>query len=393
MIIRNVRFAWESIKEGKTKSILSIIGIVMSVITIVVVMSLTSALSDFVENGYKSVGEDLMWVSTDTNNSVAGSSGLQIDDENHIKNLSFVKNASPYSVMSESISVNGVSGNISVAGVNDQYSQIMNMNVYDRFINASEYENGSKVCVISDMVRKKFLYKNIDPVGEQINISGNYYTIIGCILPPETDTDSGMESENCIYIPYTTFSKDYSKTNIEMIRFTVNDVTQISKYKSEINILLSNLTNQGYTYKIKSVMTELASAKDIFTYINAFSIVITSITMIISGIGIMNVILMSIFEKKWEIGLRKAVGASKKEILMQFLFESLFFSVFGVTIGVVLSWALIVIISFISGINIIVSGSAIILGVSLSMIVCLFFGISPAIRAARMNPLECLEKN
>lgn len=393
MIIRNIKFAWESIKEGKTKSILSIIGIVMSVITIVIVLSLTGTLSDYVENGYKSVGEDLMWVSADTSNSVAGSSRFQIEDENHIKNLSFVKKASPYSVMSENLSVNGVNGNISVAGVNEEYAQIMNMNVYERFINASEYENSSNVCVVSDIVRRKFLYKNIDPIGEQINISGKYYRVVGYLLPSDSDTDTGMEPENCIYIPYTTFTKNFSKANIDMIRFTINDVSQVSKYKGEINVLLSNLTDQGYKIKIKSVKTELASAKKIFSYINAFSIVITSITLIISGIGIMNVILMSIFEKKWEIGLRKAIGASKKEILLQFLFECLFFSIFGVTIGVVLSWAFIVIISFISGINIIISGSAIVLGVSLSMIVCLFFGISPSIRAARMNPLECLEKN
>lgn len=395
MILRNIKFSWESIVEEKFKSLLTIVSIAISIATLIVILSLSQAFYNYIVAQFQKTGTDLMWIQTESSG-LSAQKSFQMDYVEKLKNLAFVKNASPNFVKSESVYVDATVGNVSVNGVNQEYASIKNMDIEGQFLSLADCNHNNCICVISDDVRKKYVYKNINPIGQQINISGINYTIIGYVAPSDNDRDYeiSIEQDNAVYIPYTTFQNNYGSESLNLIVFTVNNVKNVDQYKERIDALMSDYRAHGGSYdmiSVENVMSEYLSMAD---KINIFFVIFIVITMTISGIGIMNVLMMSTMEKKWEIGLRKSFGASRIDILRQIIAGILIQSFFGMLLGILVGiFAVTLLGAFIDSSLMVISKKGILLSVIFCFIIAFVFGSVPAIKASKMLPLDCLERD
>lgn len=383
-----IKSSFSSLKKNKMRSFLSILGIIIGVVTVITVLSTSEAFRTYIIKEYKNVGTKLMWLIPDDGNRSINK-GLEEKDLNILSSLSFVKLSSPYTSMPHSIKMNGQQGNINVVGVNSSYDEIRMLKAEGQFISNIDYINKSRVCVISDDVRKIYLNRNINPIGSSLKIKGVNFTVIGYLPPKNSSAKLGLDESNCVYIPLSTFWNCFDTQSIDMIMFTVDDETMCSQYKATIQ---QKAMGTNKNIKIDSVYENMKNMDFIFTTVTIVTILITSIGLIVSGIGIMNVLLMSIAERKWEIGLRKAVGADNRNILMQFLTESVMLSFIGAASGLIVSLAMIISLSFFTKLPINISWFAAVVSISFCSIIGIFFGIFPAIKAAGLEPVECLEQ-
>lgn len=389
MIFRNIKFAWDSLMEAKFKSLLSIIGIAISVITLISILSISQSFSKYIEDQFSIVGTNLMWVEAENN------TDMGIQTAKNIGNLSFVDKASAAYTTGDKIYEGNNTGAVTVCGVNNEYASIVNMETAGQFISEDDCSNQKAVCVISDDVRKKYVYKELNPIGKQINISGINYTIIGYINKSELDSTgfvSGVEPENAIYIPYTTFQNNYRSQSLSRIVFQTNNSGDIKQYENQIDGIMKNGITKGISYKINSIAGSMNNVLSMIDKVNIFFIIFIAITLLISGIGIMNVMLMTTMEKKWEIGLRQSIGAGGTDILLQFVIEILILSIIGAVIGVFFGVLIILSIAAYES-TIFVSMQAVMLSVLFCFIISFIFGLIPSVKASKLLPLECLEKD
>lgn len=384
-----VKCSYDSLVKDKMKSFLSILGIIIGVITVVTVLSISEHFKTYVMNEYEKVGNNLMWITSD--NSQSKNSVLSLEDVDNIKQFSFVQSASPYAVTTEKLNINGRTGNVSVVGVNASYKVLRSLDVNGRFICDVDDLNNNRICVISDSVRKKYVNRNIDPTGSTITLNGEDFTIVGYLPAKKESTKNGLDEDNAIYIPYNSFCRYYEREKLDMFLFSIDDVASVKKYKTLIQQSLLSVS-QDINLKIDSISENMKNMQFVFNIITCITILITAVSLMVSGIGIMNVLLMTITERRWEIGLRKALGADNRTILLQFLIESLLLCITGAIIGLFISKASVIILSYFIKINIQLSMFAVLVSVSFCCLIGLFFGIFPAMKAAKFEPLECLEQ-
>lgn len=384
-----VKCSYDSLVKDKMKSFLSILGIIIGVITVVTVLSISEHFKTYVMNEYEKVGNNLMWITSD--NSQSKNSVLSLEDVDNIKQFSFVQSASPYAVTTEKLNINGRTGNVSVVGVNASYKVLRSLDVNGRFICDVDDLNNNRICVISDSVRKKYVNRNIDPTGSTITLNGEDFTIVGYLPAKKESTKNGLDEDNAIYIPYNSFCRYYEREKLDMFLFSIDDVASVKKYKTLIQQSLLSVS-QDINLKIDSISENMKNMQFVFNIITCITILITAVSLMVSGIGIMNVLLMTITERRWEIGLRKALGADNRTILLQFLIESLLLCITGAIIGLFVSKASVIILSYFIKINIQLSMFAVLVSVSFCCLIGLFFGIFPAMKAAKFEPLECLEQ-
>ncbi|WP_455718087.1 ABC transporter permease [Anaerosporobacter sp.] len=388
-ILSLVKCSYDSLVKDKMKSFLSILGIIIGVITVVTVLSISEYFRTYVMNEYEKVGDNLMWITPDYSQSK--NSVLSLEDVDNIKKLSFIQSTSPYAVTTEKLDINGRTGNVSVVGVNASYKDLRSLDVKGRFICDVDDLNCNRICVISDSVRKKYVNRSIDPIGSTITLNGEDFTIVGYLPSKKESTKNGLDEDNAIYIPYNSFCRYYESEKLDMYMFSIDDVASVTKYKTLIQQSLLSVS-QDINLKIDIVSENMKNMQFVFNIITCVTILITAVSLMVSGIGIMNVLLMSITERRWEIGLRKALGADNRTILLQFLVESLLLCITGAIIGLFVSKASVIILSYFIKINIQLSIFAVLVSVSFCCLIGLFFGIFPAMKAAKFEPLECLEQ-
>lgn len=232
IITRILRSSINALKSKKKRTFLSIIGIIIGVVTIIIILSICDAANSYLMGEYNKVGDNLMWVTMEENmngrneTNVLNSDSLQI-----INKVEFVNDSSPYVVTIKQVENNYQSNNIGIVGVDEQYWRLRNFDLTGRFFSKSEMTDNMRVCVISDGVRKKYLYKNINPIGETLKINGQIFIIIGYINQNSSNSSTGLDESEVIYIPYTTCTQYFQTHNFDMIMFSVQDKTQISTYK------------------------------------------------------------------------------------------------------------------------------------------------------------------
>ena len=387
-----IKVTYKSLTKQKLKSFLSVLGIIIGVLTVVIMTSISEGFREYVMNEYNKVGHNLMWV-IPKNSDVGDVRGQLVEEDLSIfYENEFVDMVSPYTSADFYMKRSGREGVVKIVGVNSSYDRLRLLNINGRFINDNDIVSKSNVCVISDEVRKNYLYQNISPIGEKIQVDGVSYVVIGCLAESQSNTKTGLDDKDSILIPYSAFERNYGTKRIDMVLFSVKDPEKSEKYSAEIQQKLLSRKSGNLQVRIDSIYKNMKNVSIIFMVATLGAAVITSVGLIVSGIGIMNVLLMSIAERKWEIGLRKAVGADNKSILLQFLMESILLCIMGALIGLLLSVGIIEVLSFFAKLSIKISWVSVVISVGFCSFVGVFFGIFPAIKASKLDPLECLEQ-
>lgn len=392
IIKQSVKMSLQNIKSNKMRTFLTTLGIIIGVAAVIAMITIVNGVIDTVMGQFSSLGAGTLSV---TINGSALKSGLTETDLQNLSELDNVAGISP-SVTIRTSAARGTDflDNVSVEGKNDYYFQKEDLISYGRGLTRSDVENESYVCIIDqDLADNLFLGEN--PIDQQVIVNGIRYTVVGL----EGTDDSlmsamaimGASTDGTIIIPYTNAMKMAGSSSITSLEIYIADTDRTDELTSDVEAVLYKAFNENEdcysTFSMDSLLDTMNKMMSTMTYMLAG---IASIALLVGGIGIMNMMLVSVSERTKEIGLRKAMGATPGRIQLQFLLEAIVLSLMGGIIGVILG----LIISFVGAqlldTNFTISMSAIALGVGFSAAVGIIFGWAPARKASALNPIDAL---
>ena len=335
----------------------------------------------------------------------------QVSDEviSEIRDLDEVKSASKYASRQVYDGVyylnNSMNGGY-VKGVETDYFSTANLTVKDgRLFTEEELKDFKKVCVIDDGVVEELLH-NDDPIGKILEIQGDSYVVIGVVASRSTfeptintisDYETYMQDESgTVYIPLSTWPISYKYDEPENVLVRANstdDMTAAGKKTADIMNAYISPTDDSIKYQSKDLLEQAQQLQQLSSSTNSMLIWIAAISLLVGGIGVMNIMLVSVTERTAEIGLKKAIGARKGKIMGQFLTEAAVLTSLGGVLGVASGIGLAQIISIMSGTPVAISWPAAFIAVIFSMVIGIVFGILPSHQAANLNPIDALRTN
>ncbi len=405
-IFRTFGAAWTGITTHKLRSFLTILGIVIGVAAVISLMSIGKGAQADILSKIETLGANLVTVSP---GSGSGSGGVrtargsaqtltQEDAEAIIQQVPHIEALAPTYTRSLQIIVGGENTNSQVTGVPPSYQQIQNLEMSaGNFFTEYDYQRGAKVVVLGADVNAT-LFGEADPIGQQIRMGGKIVRVIGVM----EEKGAGFGSpDNAILIPLTamqqlvaqelTVQGDHIVTSIVLI---VDDESNSHGVSEEITELLRDRHRLGANaeddFRVSSMQDIAEMATEATATMTLLLGAIAAISLLVGGIGVMNIMLVSVLERTREIGIRKALGAKERDIWVQFLSEAAILSSIGGLIGVAIGWLAAYLVDRTDLVSTSVTADVVILAVSVSAAIGIFFGFYPAWNASRLDPIVAL---
>ncbi len=394
-----IRIALKSLLRNKTRTFLTMLGIIIGVAAVITMLAIGQGAKKIVEDQVNSMGTNVIMVYSNfsggnVRQAAGGGNLISVDDVQAMKNqLDGVLYASPVYNSWGQLKYEGNNWRGSIMGVDADYFFIREMNTSaGEFFYPSDVDNGAKVCVIGKTVADN-LFPDIDPVGKIMRIRNIPFTVRG-VLTPKGQNVMGRDQDDIIIAPYTTVYQRllgrHWRTMSAIVSAHSRDQIHIVQ-QDILNLLQTRHRGTSAEEFIVSSQTELAetasSVSDTMTILLAS---IAGISLLVGGIGIMNIMLVSVTERVKEIGIRRAVGAGKRDVLLQFIIEAVAISFLGGILGIGLGFAAARIVGNTMDWNIAVTGWSVLLSVGFSMSIGIFFGWYPAKKAANLNLIDAL---
>jgi len=404
--------AWAGVATHKLRSFLTMLGIVIGVAAVIALMSIGRGAEADILARIGSLGSDLVTISPGSSThrgfrSAAGSVRTLTQEDAAVisEQVAYVDLVAPTYSTSLQLIVGGENINSQVTGVPPEYQEVQNLEIaYGAFFSDYEYQRGAKVVVLGSEI-KETLFGDTDPIGQQIRMSkqqirmgSNIVRVIGVL---ESKGGGFNSADNSILVPLTAMQQMVAQPRtaqgervISSISLTVSNEEQASYVTDEITSLLRTRHRLGPDvdddFRITS-MEEIASTiSEAMGTLTLLLGAIAAISLLVGGIGVMNIMLVSVLERTREIGIRKALGSRERDIWGQFLIEAAFLTFAGGIIGVVVGWVVSAVVNRMEVITTVVTADIVILAVSVSVGIGLFFGFYPAWNASRLNPIDAL---
>lgn len=392
MIQQSIKMAWKSIVSNKMRSFLTMLGIIIGVLALVVLVSLVSGATNSVNDQISSIGTNLLQVS------IADDKGkpMKLDDVEALTQEEEIKESAPVAQISTTAASSLAEETATVYGTTSGYSSIMQQELYaGRFLKNTDVENHTTVVVINAGLATEVLGR-MNVVGETIKLNGVSYTVVG-VLEAE-DSDSSTTETYEAYIPYTSLVRLTDNVSLEISSFYVSAESEESLDPAEAvltEILMERFEQDEDAFTIMNQSTIMEAMESINSTLSLLLGGIAGISLLVGGIGIMNIMLVSVTERTREIGIRKAIGAGRRVIMIQFLVEALMISLLGCAIGIFLSWLSLRIVAVVGGdsMSFALSPGVVWAAVLFSVLIGVIFGIYPANKAAKKKPIDALRYN
>lgn len=392
MMQQSVKMAWKSISSNKMRSFLTMLGIIIGVLALVVLVSLVSGATSSVNDQISSMGANLIQVSVmdDIDKPVKLSDLEDLAEEEEIRETAPVAqiNSTASSTYAEETAV--------VYGTTGAYSDIMQQELYSgRFLKNTDVDNHTNVAVINAGLATEVLGR-MDVVGETIKLDGVSYMVVGVLQADDSDTSTTQTYE--AYIPYTSLVRLTDSVSMEITSFYVSAVSEESMDPAEevvTEMLMERFDQDEDAFTVINQSTIMEAMESVNSILSLLLGGIAGISLLVGGIGIMNIMLVSVTERTREIGIRKAIGAGRGVIMLQFLIEALMISLMGCAIGILLSWITLQVISVIGkdSMTFALSPGVVWIAVVFSILIGVVFGIYPANKAAKKKPIDALRYN
>ncbi len=389
--------AIRAIISNKTRSMLTMLGIIIGVASIISMLALGSGAQKALEQQITSMGTNLLYLMPGriSLGGVSGTVARRIylkDVEALAENTELIKNIDPNVNGSVQVVYGNKNSNTSITGATPIYQYLQNsVPQYGRFFTKSENENLAKVCVIGTTVVKN-LFGNENPVGKYIKINRKQFRVIGIL--PVKGAQGYRDGDDMVIVPINTAMKRLLGTNyVSSVAVEVQDgkMSETETYLLKTMLERNKLTpEQADAFRIRNMSDMIQMLTSTTQTMTMLLGAVAGISLIVGGIGIMNIMLVSVSERTREIGLRKAIGATKIAVLLQFLIESSVLSLLGGILGVSLGVAVSVIVSKVAGWATFISSFSVILSVGFSALVGIIFGLWPAKKASELSPIEAL---
>jgi putative ABC transport system permease protein len=407
-IVELLKLSLSTFVSHRMRSFLTILGIVIGVMTVIAILSFIQGLNRTVENQISSLGSNTIFIQKFSFamghmniDELRKRPDLTEDDARAIGRLSTVAQVSPQMTRNvDKVDFRGQKAeqvNVIGSTATIQYTGNYNVEV-GRFINDDDYNHRRNVCLIGTYLVDN-LFAGGEPVGQDIQINGHHFLVIGVLA--SKGTFFGQSQDNVAIIPLSTFQKIFPKPTGAMavfrsleIQVTAKSAKQMDKTIDQIEELLRRrrrlTTDKPDDFGINTQDQLRQVYKSITGVAFIVMIAVAAISLVVGGIGIMNIMLVSVSERTREIGLRKAVGATNRDILYQFLFEAVFLALVGGAIGIALGLGITQLAHIVSRLPAAAPLWTVVLGFGFSAAVGIFFGIYPANRASKLNPIVAL---
>ena len=388
----SLKMALRSIGANKMRAGLTMLGIIIGVLALVVLVSLVNSTTDSITSEVSSLGSSLLTVMVQDNHGAPVSlDDIQkwIDDEPSIAAISpFASDNAKgkYQRNNEDFTVYGVTGDY--CAINGQKL------VQGRYINLADLNNNSRVCVLDETAAKD-LIGFTDCVGEEISLEGVKFKVIG-VIKAEDSIASFFTSSLNAYIPYTSLVRLSTDTGTDLTTLYVGPADGYTVAQAEEalkTMLLERFDNDEDAFRLSSVNIIEEAMNKVNSALTVLLGSIAAISLIVGGIGIMNIMLVTVTERTREIGIRKAIGASHGTILVQFLIEAVMLCMMGCGLGIFFCWAILQIVSIITidtSLSFHLQANVVMWSVLFCFLIGVIFGLYPANKAAKMKPIDAL---
>ncbi|MCL2321551.1 MAG: ABC transporter permease [Oscillospiraceae bacterium] len=387
MLLESIRMSWENIINNKLRSFLTMLGIVIGVASIIALITLMQGARQSISDQVSALGVNKIMV---TATGTFLKQGLNDDDINKIASLNNISGVSPTISARTNIAYKDrIRRNVPIQGKNEQFFKNDNTLLRDgRVINILDIESKNNVALIGTNVINDLFYGE-NPIGKEIIINSIAYTIIGTL---NTTTAFSINSNNnLVIIPYTTAMKTLGVKNVVNLDVFLTDTNKADQSVNDIKQVLSESFNyKDDSFTVFNMGDMIQSFQIIISMMSMLLAGIAAISLVVGGIGIMNMMLVSITERTTEIGLRKALGATPITIQLQFIIEAIFLSLIGGIIGLLVGSIVAYIASILIDLGFVITPSTIGLAVGFSAAVGIIFGYMPARKASMLNPIDAL---
>ena len=392
-MIISFKMALRSISSNKLRAALTMLGIIIGVMALVVLVSLVNGATSSVTDAVSGLGTSMLTVSISDDKGMP----LDLDTVNGYMDEDGIGLVAPY--ISSSVTATGdeASGEVTVYGATPAFYDVQGMQLaMGRFLKTSDVENHTYVCVINETAATE-LIGYVDCVDQAISLNGVEYTIVGVLSDNEDSLTSMMTSGSlAVYLPYTSLLRLSDSLTSEVTSFYVSapeNGTMETVEAAMTNILMERFEDDDEAFSISSQSVLEDTMSSITSVLTILLGGIAAISLVGGGIGIMNIMLVTVTERTREIGIRKAIGASRGTILSQFLMEAVVLCMLGCAQGIFLSWAILqTVTTVVSSLNMTFSldGGVVLIAVAFCFVIGVVFGLYPANKAAKMKPIDAL---
>lgn len=387
---KSMQLAMSSIVANKMRSFLTMLGIIIGVAAVIILVSVMDGVTGQVTDIFESLGTNTISVTI-----IPRGSNRTVDADDLYDLME--ENPDLYSHVSPRVTL---SGNVksrsstealtttSVTGVSEQYFDMSSLNLSaGRFLQFIDVEKKLKVCIVGSYVAKNEFGK-LDCTGETLKINGTPFTIVG-VLEEKADSEESS-TDDCVYIPYTVATKMSMSSVVTSYAVSARNDEVVDQATAMIKSKLADVLGSDDSFIVISMKEILEQMETITKTLEAALVCIAGISLLVGGIGIMNIMLVSVTERTREIGIRKSLGAKRKNIMQQFVIEAGTISGFGGIIGIIFG----AVVAFFAGqlLNITVtpSAGAVAVAFGVSVTIGILFGFLPASKASKLNPIDAL---
>ena len=391
-MLQSFKLAMKSIWSNKMRSFLTMLGIIIGVASVIILVSLVNAYMSYMTDSFASMGTNQITVN------MINLSSRSVSDEEMYE--FYTEQGDVFDEISPMVSIGGTikHGNdsmtsTSITGVSEAYLSIKDWELEcGRNLQYGDLTGRHKVCVIGSYVTDELYGSAENAYGETLKINGHAFTIVGVAARQEEDMDEGG-TDDFVWMPYTRAVKMARNSNINNYVFTVSDLSQATEAKSRIESFLYEKFKNEDLYTVTAMSEMLDELNSMIAMVSAGLGGIAGISLLVAGVGVMNIMLVSVTERTREIGIRKALGARKRVIMQQFVIEAAVTSSLGGILGIILGSVVTSAVGKLAGLSASPTPAAVLVSFGVSVGIGLLFGYMPANRAAGLNPIDALRSD
>jgi len=396
--------AWHAMGANRLRTFLTMLGMVIGVGAVVLMMAIGEGAQQSIKRSIDSMGSNLFVIlsgSSSASGSRSGSgnsSALNINDANAVGDLEDIAAIAPISTGNAQIIFSGNNWNTSIIGTSPTYFSIRGWNVDSgELFTDADIRSANRVALIGKTVAENLFGDDIDPIGKTIRIKKSPFMILG-VLESKGQSFDGRDQDDTIIVPITTAQRKLFGNQIPGSVRMIMAQAKSEKYMGVAEDAINDLIRQRHNirenaesdFSVRNLTAMAKTASETAKTMSMLLGAIASISLLVGGIGIMNIMLVSVTERTREIGIRMAIGAREKDILLQFLLEACVISIVGCVIGIALGLGGALLVKKMVGAEILISMRSIVLAFSVAASVGVFFGYYPATKAAKLHPIEAL---
>jgi putative ABC transport system permease protein len=393
-----LRFSIESLKANPSRSFLTGLGMVIGTASVILVVTISLTGQSYILEQIEGVGSNMVWAQYEVGSQqtavLVDADFIKLTDVARVREglADMITAATPIMDNFDRMVIQGKEQDVLIVGSDQSYKPVRNLVVLaGRFLDSNDVVLRQKVALLTEKFATRLFGGQQAAIGKVIKIHGLQFTVIGTFKEKVSSFGNSELNDETIVIPITV-QKYFSRVErIDPLYVQARSPELVGPVTDRVTRILASNHRPGAKYKVENLTAILNAAKSISLILSLVLLLVSAIALVISGIGIMNIMLVTVTERTREIGIRMAVGACRRDILLQFLTEAIMISLAGGSLGILVGVALPLSVQFfVENIRIPISTSSIVIAFSVSCLVGLIFGLLPANRASRLNPTEAL---